>query len=286
MGEEGTGLKRQKKSVGTPKVKHKGIKILYAILVGLVVLTAIRSAIRGEYSNVFFCALTLLLFTLPSLVENNLDIHLPNVFEGLVLLFIYSAEILGEINCYYIRIPHWDTVLHSVNGFMFAAFGFALLDIINRNSKIKFKLSPIYLALMAFCFSMTTGVIWEFIEYFADLFLATDMQKDTYVNYINTVLLDPTQSNRVVGLNEISEVIIRYADGKEIVLDRYLDVGLHDTIKDLLVNFFGAAVFSVIGFFYVKRRGNGRIARQFIPVLNESADSEENEELNNDNAEE
>ena len=277
-------MKKQKNPIRTLKFKHTGIKVLYAVLVGLVVLTAIRSAIRGEYSHVFFCVLTLLLFTLPSLVENNLDIHLPNVFEGLVLLFIYSAEILGEINCYYEKIPHWDTILHTVNGFMFAAFGFALLDIINRNSKIKFKLSPIYLALMAFCFSMTIGVVWEFFEYFADLLFAKDMQKDTYVNYINTVLLDPAQSNRVVSLNDITEVIIKYGDGKELVLDRYIDVGLHDTIKDLLVNFIGASVFSVIGYFYVKRRGNGKIARQFIPVLKETADTEEAEENNNDNA--
>ena len=254
------------------KFKHTGIKVLYAVLVAMVVFTLVRSAIRAEYNNVFFCVLTLLFFTLPTLVEHKLNIHLPNVFEGLVLMFIFSAEILGEINCYYEKIPHWDTVLHTVNGFIFAAFGFALLDIINQNGKIKFKLSPIYLALTAFCFSMTTGVFWEFFEYCADLFLGTDMQKDTYVNYINTVVLDPEHMNRVVSLPDISEVIIRYGDGKEIVLDAYLDVGIVDTINDLVVNFIGAAVFSVIGFFYVKKRGAGMIAKQFIPTLKNKSD--------------
>lgn len=253
------------------KFKHTGIKVLYAVLVAMVVFTLVRSAIRAEYNNVFFCVLTLLFFTLPTLVEHKLNIHLPNVFEGLVLMFIFSAEILGEINCYYEKIPHWDTVLHTVNGFIFAAFGFALLDIINQNGKIKFKLSPIYLALTAFCFSMTTGVFWEFFEYCADLFLGTDMQKDTYVNYINTVVLDPEHMNRVVSLPDISEVIIRYGDGKEIVLDAYLDVGIVDTINDLVVNFIGAAVFSVIGFFYVKKRGAGMIAKQFIPTLKDKS---------------
>ena len=47
----------------------------------------------------------------------------------------------------------------------------------------------------------------------------------------------------------------------------YLDVGLVDTIKDMMVNFVGAVVFSTIGFFYVKQRGKGRIASQFIPTL-------------------
>lgn len=256
--------------VNVIKKKNRGLAILYIVLIGLVILTLVRVALRREYNHVFFCILTLILFMLPSIVERKLNIRLPNVFEGIVLIFIYSAEILGEINCYYMKIPHWDTMLHTVNGFMFAAFGFALLDIINRNSKIKFNLSPLYLALMAFCFSMTIGVCWEFFEYFGDLLLGTDMQKDTYVNAINTVILDTTNSNTVISLKDISQVIIRYGEDSEIVLDAYIDIGLHDTIKDLLVNFVGASVFCVIGFFYVKHRGKGKIARQFIPTLNEN----------------
>ena len=261
--------KRISKVLRSEKAKNRGIKILYAVLVSLVVFTLVRSAIRREYNHVFFCILTLVLFTLPSLVERKMNINLPNVFEGIVLVFIYSAEILGEINCYYMKIPHWDTMLHTVNGFMFAAFGFALLDIINRNARIKFKLSPLYLALVAFCFSMTIGVFWEFFEYYADKFLGSDMQKDAFVNSINTVLLDPNNANTVVSISDIKEVIINYGDGKEIVLDAYIDIGISDTIKDLVVNFLGAAVFSLIGFFYVKRRGKGRIASQFIPTLKE-----------------
>lgn len=250
------------------KKKDVGIRILYAVLVGLVILTLARSAFRREYSHVFFCVLTLVLFTLPSLVEKKLNIRLPNVFEAIVLVFIYSAEILGEINCYYLKIPHWDTMLHTVNGFMFAAFGFALLDIINQNSRIKYKLSPLYLALMAFCFSMTIGVFWEFFEYYSDLLLGTDMQKDSYITTLNTVILDPTSSNTVVSIKDISEVVIKYGNGETLVLDKYIDVGISDTIKDLVVNFIGAFLFSIIGFFYVKQRGKGRIARQFIPTLN------------------
>jgi hypothetical protein len=248
--------------------KDRIIRILYAVLAGLVILTLVRAAARREYSHVFFCVLTLMLFTLPSLVERKLNIRLPNLFEAIVLVFIYFAEILGEINCYYMRIPHWDTMLHTVNGFMFAAFGFALLDILNQNSKIKYKLSPFYLALMAFCFSMTIGVFWEFFEYYCDLFLGTDMQKDCYVNVLNTVMLDPNNSNTVVSIKDISEVIVKYGDGREIVLDGYIDIGIADTVKDLVVNFVGATIFSIIGFFYVKQRGRGKIARQFIPTLN------------------
>ena len=269
-------MKRKNKTV-KPTVglrsKNIAMKILYTVLVGLVMFTLVRSAVRKEYNHVFFCVLTLILFTLPSVVERNLNIHLPNLFEAIVLVFIYSAEILGEINCYYMKIPHWDTMLHTVNGFIFASFGFALLDIINQNSKMKFNLSPFYLALMSFCFSMTIGVFWEFFEYYGDLILGIDMQKDTYINTLNTVLLDPTNTNTVVSLKDISEVIIRYADGKQVILDSYIDTGISDTIKDLVVNFIGAALFCAIGFFYVKRRGVGKIAKQFIPTLKEGTDN-------------
>lgn len=259
------------------RFKHIGIRVLYAVLVALVIFTLVRSAVRGEYNNVFFCILTLLLFTLPSLVEHKLKIQLPNVFEGLVLVFIYSAEVLGEINCYYEKIPQWDTILHTVNGFIFAAFGFALLDIIDRNSKIKFKLSPLFIALTAFCFSMTIGVCWEFVEYFCDLLLGTDMQKDTYINAINTVVLDPASSNTIVTLHDVTEVVVKYGSGQEVVLEGYLDVGLIDTINDLLVNFIGAFIFTIIGFLYNLKRGKGRIAKQFIPTLKPDADESESQ---------
>ena len=262
------GGKDVKRRNGRLKRKDVWLRVLYAVLASLVALTLVRSAFREEYSHVFFCVLTLVLFTLPSLAEKKLNVRLPNLFEAIVLVFIYSAEILGEINCYYLKIPHWDTMLHTVNGFMFAAFGFALLDIINQNGRTKYKLPPLYLALMAFCFSMTIGVFWEFFEYYSDLILGSDMQKDSYLTAINTVILDPTSSNTVVSIKNISEVVIKYGNGETLVLDKYIDVGLSDTVKDLVVNFVGALMFCVIGFFYLKQRGKGRIARQFIPTLN------------------
>lgn len=256
-------------------VRSKGIAIrtLYIFLNGLVTITLVRSFWRGELFNVLVCLLTLALFMIPAMVEKNFRLRLPRFFEGVVLVFIFSAEILGEINCYYQRIPHWDTVLHTVNGFMFAAFGFALLDMINRDGNIKFQLSPLYLALVAFCFSMTVGVLWEFFEFGADMLLHTDMQKDTYVTDIYTVMLDEEKTNTVIPVENIAGVTVRSGEG-DVALPAYLDIGLFDTMKDLLVNFVGAFVFSVIGYFFVKEKGKGKLARQFIPQL-EDGDRED-----------
>ena len=181
-------------------------------------------------------------------------------------LFIFAAEILGELNAYYVKVPCWDDILHTVNGFLCAAVGFALIDILNRNEKFKFQLSPLYVAIVAFCFSMTIGVLWEFFEFGVDNLLGMDMQKDVVINEIRSVSLDPTKTNTVIAKSNINEVLI---NGEALGVGGYLDIGLYDTMKDLIVNFIGAVIFSIIGFFYIKNRGNGRIARNFIPKLRE-----------------
>lgn len=243
-----------------------------------VILVLVAQIFNRNFENVFLCVLTLVLFAVPTILERRLSIELPDTLEIIVLLFIYAAEILGEIQAFYVYIPNWDTMLHTMNGFLCAAIGFSLLDILNRNEKVKFSLSPLYLAIVAFCFSMTVGVLWEFFEGTMDAFFHLDMQKDTIVNSIGTILLDPTGGNHPVVISGITDVIVVQADGAQTALGLggYLDIGLLDTMEDLFVNFIGAFVFSVIGYFYVRSRGQGRFARRFIPVIRgESSDASE-----------
>lgn len=250
-----------------PYYQNKATLAVYLVLRGIVIFTMVRTALRGDFESVFLCGLTLVLLIMPSIFSRRLQIELPTTLEVIVLLFIFAAEILGEINSFYIRVPYWDTMLHTLNGFLCAAVGFALVDMLNRNDRFSFKLSPVYLAIVAFCFSMTVGVLWEFFEYLGDVFLGFDMQKDTILHAIRTVELDPTRSNKVIAVKDIADVIIVHGDGTQqaLGLGGYLDVGLNDTMKDLIVNFMGAVVFSIIGFFYVKAKGKGRFAARFIP---------------------
>ncbi len=262
--------------------KNKGVFAVYAVLRLFVIIALILSCVQAKWENVFTCALSLILFLLPAFIEKNFKIDLPSALEIIILLFIFAAEILGEIQAYYIKYVWWDTLLHTINGFLCAAVGFALVDIINQNSRLKFNLSPIYLAITAFCFSMTIGVAWEFFEFFADVLLGTDMQKDTIVNTLATVSMDLTKTNQVVLVPEISETILKLKDGSLLGLSSYgisgyLDIGLIDTMKDLFVNFIGAVIFSIIGYFYVKNRGRGKLAKNLIPKLTE----DENPSTNN-----
>ncbi len=206
--------------------------------------------------------LTLLLLVIPSLVQVTMKIELPTTLEIIILVFIFAAEILGEIREFYIVFPFWDTVLHTLNGFLAAAIGFSLVDLLNRSERMVFKLSPLFTAIVAFCFSMTIGVIWEFFEFGMDHILGFDMQKDTIIHTIRSVMLDPAGGNNVAEIGNITSVVVQ---GKDLGLGGYLDIGLIDTMKDLMVNFIGAVVFSVIGYFYVKNRGRGRVVGRFVP---------------------
>lgn len=242
--------------------EHKKLFVVYMLLRISVILVAVAQFFNGNYENFFLCILTLILFTIPSFVEKNYHIDVPDTLEVIILLFIYSAEILGEIRSFYVRFPFWDTMLHTLNGFLAAAIGFSMVDILNRNRKFSFQLSPFFMALVAFCFSMTIGVLWEFFECAMDLFFHMDMQKDTIVTSINSVLLNPEGLNQMIRIDNIQSTVV---NGQDLGIQGYLDIGLLDTMKDLFVNFIGAVVFSVIGYFYVKTRGEGKFARRFIP---------------------
>lgn len=272
--------------------KRRGTSILYLILTALVIATLIGQAAAGRYENCFTCALTLVLFLIPNFVETRLKITLPQTLEAIIILFIFAAEILGEIRAFYLKLPWWDDMLHTMNGFLMGAVGFSMVDILNKNERFKFHLSPLFIAIVSFCFSMTIGVLWEFFEFFMDCTFATDMQKDTILQSIASVNLNADGLNAATRLNGIESVTVNgrslminggAVDGGSYAmsLGGYLDIGLYDTMNDLLVNFIGAAAFSVIGYFYIKTRGKGKFIKRFIPRLRRgSAKTTETNALN------
>lgn len=254
----------------------KLVLTVYLLLRAMVILVMIAQIINRNYENVFLCLLTLVLFLLPSVIERRLHVDLPDMLEIIILLFIFAAEILGEIQEYYLVIPLWDTILHTINGFLFAAIGFSLINILNEDKHFSLSLSPVYMALTAFCFSMTIGILWEFFEWGMDTVFNLDMQKDTIVSTFGSVMLDPGGHNVPYHISDVKDAVLVFSDGQQMSLNLggYLDIGLHDTMLDLLVNFVGAVVFSFIGYFYVKTKGKGTIARMFIPRAIEKPDQE------------
>ncbi len=239
---------------------------IYIILRLIATFSLVISMFRGNYENALLCVATLMLLLAPAFVEKRFSIELPTALEVIVMCFVFAHTILGEIGCFYVKVQWWDTMLHTLNGFICAGVGFSLVDLLNRHKRFKFELSPMYVAIVAFCFSMTVGVLWEFFEFGMDMLFDMDMQKDTVINTINSVALDQTNTNTVVTMNGINDVTV---NGKELGLNGYLDIGLIDTMKDLIVNFIGAVIFSVSGFFYVKYRGkkNTKFIEGLVPAV-------------------
>ena len=242
--------------------EHRSSFIVYFVLRFLVIVMMVLQLLNRNYENVFLCVLTLVLLVAPSFVQVTFKVELPTTLEIIILVFIFAAEILGEISEFYLMFPFWDTVLHTLNGFLAAAIGFSLVDLLNRSEKMVFNLSPLFTVIVAFCFSMTIGVLWEFFEFGMDQIIGYDMQKDTVIHTIRSVMLDPAGRNVPYVLDGIRETAV---NGRELGLGGYLDIGLIDTMEDLIVNFIGAFLFSVIGFFYVKNRGRGRLVGRFVP---------------------
>lgn len=248
------------------KETNKKSIAVYLVLRLLVVISMIFQLIMGNVENAIMCVLALGLFTIPTIVSERFKIGLPSVLEAIIYLFIFSATILGEINNFYGIIPFWDTLLHTLNGFLCAGIGVSLVDLLNQNSK-KINLSPIYVVIVAFCFSMTIGILWEFYEFTADSIFRTDMQKDRIVQNISSVELNPSGENIPIKINDIEKTEIYLKDGTiKTIQNGYLDIGIIDTMKDLFVNFIGAMVFSVIGFLYVKNREKYKFTENFIPT--------------------
>lgn len=267
MGKFKEDLKKSRvwRRIGNRKVVLR----VYNVLRFLVILTMLAQIFNGNYENVYICILTLILFALPSFIERRLHIDLPDALEVVIVLFIFAAEILGEIREYYLTVPFWDTMLHTINGFLFAAIGFSIVNILNKDKHTSLSLSPFYMAVTAFCFSMTIGVLWEFFEWGMDVIFHFDMQKDTVLTAISTVDLNPEGHNVPYIVQGIKDTIVVFEDGSQrsLQLGGYLDIGLQDTMKDMLVNLIGAVVFSIIGYFYVKTKGKGKIAKHFIPQV-------------------
>jgi hypothetical protein len=166
------------------------------------------------------CVLGLIVLFLPSVLEHKFNISFSNGMHIFFTLFLYGAIILGEVQGYYRKYFHWDTILHTLSGAMLSSFGFSIIDIINKNEKINLGLSDGFMSFFSFCFAVMLDTLWEIIEFIMDMFMDLNMQQ--YILPDGTVL---------VG-----------------------HFALFDTMKDLMVDVFGALIISIIGYTLLRMR--------------------------------
>ena len=183
----------------------------------------------------------------------------------LTVLIIFSAcgGLLGSSYNIYMILPWFDSLLHAVSGILFFAAGFMLGEVFfgkdNVNKHFFGKLA------FAIFFSTTVGVAWEFFEYLVSETMGFDMLEDAMVTDIQSYLLSQSH-NVAIELNDITQTVITYDGGKEWVINGgYMDLGLYDTLNDLLIAAAGTvsiAIVSIISFYKFPK-----FNKMFIPEL-------------------
>lgn len=161
------------------------------------------------------CLLGIVAMNLPSFLYKKFHVTIPSNTIIAYLIFLYAAIVLGEVRSFYYRFEHWDTVLHAFSAGMLGSLGFDVVNFLNKSDTIKLQLSPFFVALFAFCFAISIGVLWEIYEFSFDGILGLNMQK------------------------------FRLEDGTNLIGR----LALVDTMDDLIIDCIGAFVTSTIGYF-------------------------------------
>lgn len=175
--------------------------------------------LRSDYVlELLQCCLGIVVMFIPGFLRRKFQVEIPSFMMIFYVLFLYGAIVLGEVRQFYYDVPHWDTMLHTLSGVMLGALGFSVITLLNKTDRVPLNLSPVFVAVFAFCFAVAFGVIWEIYEFTMDALLHTNMQKFALEN----------------GVDKI---------GHAAVVDR---------MKDLIVDALGALVASLIGYFSLK----------------------------------
>lgn len=245
------------------KLIHKFPSIIKVLLSIIVLFIFFRQLFLKEWFIVITCIFVLTIMVIPEFLTKKYKIEFPNTLETMIYLFIFSAEILGEIGEYYISISWWDNLLHLVSGFALGGVGIFLIDKLNNSPMHHLSLSPFFVVLVSICFSVTVLTFWEVFEYTSDVLVHTDMQKDTVVSSITSAIFNSNGKKNLVTY-DVNSLIIS-GKGFKLLYGGYVDIGLHDTMFDLIIGIIGASCYSFCAYFYLKRKDKKGFASNFIP---------------------
>lgn len=219
-----------KKKKNVKEIIAKIVFISFVIPLGYIVYKIITSPVsndlyienikvKSDYVLMLIqCLLGIVALFIPSIISKKWKIIIPSSMYMIYIIFLYAAIFLGEVRDFYYRIPHWDTILHTFSGAALGALGFSVVNLLNKQEKLKVNLSPFFVALFSLCFAITMGVVWEIYEFSFDGLLGLNMQKFALENGVNLV-------------------------GR---------AALSDTMKDLIVDSIGALVISILGYISLK----------------------------------
>ncbi len=216
-----------------------------------------------RYFDVFLCVCTSILLTFPLLISSKSKMYLPGLFRTILYFFIFNSIIMGEVNGLFVKVENWDNLQHFTSAFILTAFFLYYLE--GKLDPKENKLSNLFMSFLTFSVVMLIGVLWEFIEYGADVTFKTDMQKDYIINEIHSAT--PDKEGKRINATGIYKTALYDKDGKLIktIEGGYLDVGIKDTMKDFFVNGLGSLAFLLLVMSGNKKQNDNKIANLFSP---------------------
>lgn len=209
-------------------VRRGGVIVMELLALG----TLVMLLVTKQYSRLPLAIATPFMILLPEFFEKvfRCKISLPVYLFGL----LYAVgPMLGQCHNLYYLVSWWDKALHISGGIMFAILGFYLFEAMGGDRK-----RILLCAVFALCFSMAVSALWEFVEFGSDRIFGTDMQDDSIVTELNSYLLD--EGVGVAGsIENIHAVVI---DGTPLPVSGYIDIGLLDTMWDMILESLGALI--------------------------------------------
>lgn len=212
-----------------------------------------------KFRNVLLAFISLAVIPFMFLVEYYFEIELVNLFTVIALLIASGGMLLGPGYDLYMKYDWYDDALHTLSGILFPCLGFALSKCLIKDDK--FFVHLIFGAM----FSLSIALLWEMFEYFGTAILGLDMQEDRIIESFRSFYLAGSH-NDIVIVEDITKTIIYYGNGKEIIIDGFLDIGLFDTLYDMFVCLIVTIVYFVVLLIDKKQKGN--IEKLIIPQPN------------------
>lgn len=179
--------------------------------------------------------LMLLCTFVPGFIERTGKVSVPNVMSVTFICFCLAHFVVGEIGELYVKSKIFDSILHTLSGSMIAILGFSIIRLLNNSEKVDLKLNPMFVAIFVVCFSITIGVLWECVEFAADMITGSNMQR-----YSDSVTREPFL-------------------GRD---------ALFDTMKDLVLDTIGALVVAIISYVDLKKQRGHTAIKWFIEKKN------------------
>ena len=231
--------------------KEKIYMFIKILLVVFILISIIRAIIINNFTMILVSLISLIIFCLPYLFGKIFHVKFPIFLNLIICVFVFLSQILGDVYDFYLLLPWWDDFLHFTSGIMIIEIAYFFMNIIGQyNNKI--QLTPLYKVAVSFCFTISILAFWECFEFSCDKFLGTDTQKDTIVTKINSseFTKKDKDANRIIEMNSI---IINDNDWIE-NYGGYIDIGLMDTMHDLLNGIAGTTIYSFVRYKFLKSK--------------------------------